>query len=137
MSSGHKRPWGRAGDPSELEDASPQDFTADSDLPAHLLSEVSERGGKAAGLGLETLTWSEPRAHTCTPCFQKAWSRPPTIAGRKAGPVTLGYHVSLHSGPRASQPPRTHSLHSFRHGDLRSSKPPDWGSLWRHQLQRP
>lgn len=53
-------------------------------------------------------SWSEPRAHTCTPCFQKAWSRPPTIAGRKAVPVTLGFHLSLQPGPRTPEL-------SFRH----------------------
>lgn len=74
-------------------------------LPVRLRNGKTAVGGAAVGAWMEELTWSEPRAHTCTPCFQKAWSRPPTMAGRKAVPVTLGYHLSLPSGPRARPSP--------------------------------
>lgn len=87
------------------------------------MSELTAAGGACGSWG-EALTWSEPRAHTCTPCFQKAWSRPPTIAGGKAAPVTLGSHLSLHPGPRNHRSgtyPRPPPLQSW--GSLESEAP--------------
>lgn len=68
--------------------------------PSPYLGEPSRRKVRVGSLS-SCSSWSEPRAHTCTPCFQKAWSCPLTKAGRKAVPVTLGYHLSLHLGPWA------------------------------------
>ena len=56
-------------------------------------------------------SWSEPRAHACTPGFQKARSRPSTRD--------------------------SHTLHCFSHGALWSSKPLDRGPLCGQKLQGP